>query len=40
MVVKQMAKRKKEEANDPFSPKTESEILDELQKRQKKNYRI
>ena len=24
-----MAKRKKEEANDPFSPKTESETLDD-----------
>ena len=29
MVAKQMAKRKKEEANDPFSPKTESETLDD-----------
>ena len=29
MVAKQMAKRKKEEANDPFSPSTESETLDE-----------
>lgn len=29
MVAKQMAKRKKEETNDPFSPKTESETLDE-----------
>ncbi|WP_299290787.1 signal peptidase I [Nitrosopumilus sp.] len=29
MVAKQMAKRKKEEANVPFSPKTETETLDE-----------
>ncbi|MCE2614373.1 MAG: signal peptidase I [Nitrosopumilus sp. (ex Thoosa mismalolli)] len=29
MVAKQMAKRKKEETNDPFSSKTESETLDE-----------